>query len=146
MAELKDYIIGIILFSVIVVGFVTFMYDSGTSKYYNLDFNDEYAEIYEDINTTLGIGSGYELGINMSESLEESEGVTTSSTGWSVLAEGAKKALKTPIIAMKIIPNLITKVAVKIGIPSWLFTTIIALLIITLAFLLLSAFMRWKTG
>jgi len=144
MPELKDYIIALILVSIPIIIFSTLMYETANSKYYNVNLSSHYNYVYNEINNSMGITTAYDLGLNMSEKMEESSGIGVQES-LIILSEGAIMALKMPFTAMKIIPHLISVVAMELGVPSWLVTTFIALLLITLTFLILSAFLRWRT-
>jgi hypothetical protein len=141
MVKVSDYVIGAILFCIIVIGLTTFLYSSGSSPLYNVNFNSEYSDIYNDINNSLDSLSGVSL--NASEKIEQTEGVQiTQETGFVSLTAAAIDALKLPYTAYKIIVTTATSVTKVFGIPGWLTGALLAIVISVLAFLILGAILR----
>lgn len=134
---IRDYVIGIILFSLIVTGFVYFMQSETT--YYGVELDSEFDDVYENINSSIGIDAGAGLGNNMSSIMEQGESVDLQSSNF--IMETAS-ALKLPFTALKNIWSLITIISNKIGVPAWLFTAIISIIATLLSFLVLRAVLR----
>lgn len=134
MARLQHFIIGVLLFSVMIVGFFSFYQDE--ASYYGVTVDPNYTTSYNLINGSIANITG--IATSLQDKSESGEGVTLGVTSLGV-GKSALSALSLPFDAIKIIMTLVDDFSAKIGIPAWITNVAITIMIIIVSYMVLGA-------
>jgi len=138
MARLQHFIIGLLLFIVMVIGLFSFYTDE--ASYYNATIDPNYNASYNLINSHLDniTASGTDFGGRV----QSGEGVTIGITALGVGKTMLSALTTLPLDVIKIIITFADDFAAKIGIPAWIVNVAISILMIVAAYMILSAIFR----
>lgn len=147
MAEVRSFLIGLLLFSAIVVGM---------SQFYTALITPEYLEAYgltaaQIANISPEDLSSYNVTselTNRTEAIEEAlrqtpTGITAVDVAWGYI-NAAMSAVTLPLEAIAYFENVITTASHLIGLPDWVFGIIITIITVIIVFEVLSAYMKWR--
>ncbi len=134
---LRDVVIGIVLFGLVVTGLFT--WHVGLADQYNVNLNSSYRSVYNTLNSS--IGSSYELTKDIEEKVGKTESIGVVE-GFATIGKLALEAVKLPLNALVFITTYLALIASTLGIPTWILTGIISIIILVVAFLVLGAYLR----
>jgi len=133
MAELENWMKGIIIFSMAVSCLVFFSDD--IFEFYGTD-NEDYRFVYDNI--TSNIDQESDRSDDIRENVEKTE-INTGFTNYvSLITDSVVTAIKTPFLSLWAVIRTISIVADKIGIPAFITKGIFAILIVTISFMVLN--------
>ena len=129
---LQDFIIGILLFSLIIFGFSLFMGELGAN--YNRPFDSQYNDTFNKINATVAFSNTLQSKVD-GENLSSSESTTTKAF------TGSLNAVKSMTTGFTMLDDLIGDLQTELGLDETFTTVFIAIFGIILIFLII-AFVR----
>lgn len=133
--ELKSVIIGIVLVSMIVLGFSAFMGD--IKKNYDLTIDDSgFTNTYNKLDQMNNQTSDMQNLIEGSN-IESENAIYT-------MSKGAWSAMKMTFESFQIFGAMVNDFANTIGLPVWVVTGIMTIFIVTLVFIIISAIFRFN--
>jgi hypothetical protein len=134
MADLQNFAIGLLIFSLAMTTFVYFATDS--FRFYNTDLGDEYSTVYNSTEENIGREE------NRSDELRSNIEQTEINTGFfqqvSLITDVIVTAIKMPIKTMYSIIITFNEVSDKVGVPSFIRNGIYAIIILSLSFAILN--------
>ena len=134
--QIRDLLIGLVLFSFIIIGMTTFLGELASN--YNTQLEGNYTQTYSRINA---ISNTTAIAYDIQEKVEQGEGVSVVES-LAVLSSAAFAALKIPFQAIGIIISILNEISKHLGLPSWFLTGFITIIVITITFMILSAILR----
>lgn len=138
MGLLRHAITALVIFGMLALGYFAFISDIANN--YGITQDSNLTEIYSLYGSVVNESSG--LGENITQKVEAVNGSGFLGT-LEVLSTSMWDAAKMPFQAMLIVKTIISKGAEAIGLPTWVATGFIAIILISLAMIILSAFFRW---
>jgi len=131
---LKEWVIGLLIFSMAVTSWVAFSNDVFT--FYSVEIGDpEYQEVYDSIE--INIEDQSNISSEMQENVESTQINPSFLDQVSLITDVIVTALKLPFTSIKAIFTTLNKIANLMGIPSFLLSGILAILSTTLSILVL---------
>lgn len=135
----RDLVVAMLLGIIVMSGLLAFMVD--VNLFYGINVDPSYNAIYADLNNTLL--KTKDTASQIQTKVESSETLTASSTV-AFIGDAAVDAVRTIFGILKIIPNLITIISLKVGLPEWFTTTILSIISFIIASIVLTLIFRRK--
>lgn len=128
---LRDVIIAFLLFGTVTTGLVIFMV--GVYENYGVTIEPQFESVYNTINNTVATNTEYSR--NITDKIETSEGMTTTETFTGAIFQ----AIKLPFQVVQTATSVLTTLATMLGIPTWIIGVFITILMLMIAFAIISA-------
>lgn len=136
--QLDKFIIGILMFSLVIVG--GFFVFEGISDSYDLDI-DKYDAGYND---TFDISEELYGNVGEIKNATLYSEVEGGDQNWESLIKASYKSITLVPKSINLLFNMINEVAVHMGIPSWLLTFLFAIIMISVIFGIIYMIFRYK--
>jgi hypothetical protein len=130
MSKLVSIFIGVMLFSMIIIGFTTYI--GGFRQFYNVTVEEGWEARY-DLRNDTAIAA-----MNISEVLE-GEHTNWAEGGYRIGYAAVRVILRIPLMFMDILAGIST----RLGLPDWVDAYLAILLVVTIFFVLIQALVRW---
>lgn len=140
MARVSDYIIGAILFALVLAGLVDFMVGLNSYGGYSVNMSSNWTSFYGEVlkNSTSAYSS---VSAPISEKMQGGGELITSASGDTTL-NIMYNVIKMPFTSVKYIWTTITTIAAKFGLSPWAIGSIVALILVSIGFAILNALFR----
>lgn len=147
MAEVRALMIGLLLFSGVLVGMSTFYVDLTSSTNlaaYGLN-SEQIANISpEDLSSRSVADDITQRTKDIEETLKQRPtGLTAVDVAWGYI-NAALSAITLPLTAVSLFTNMINDVSIFLNIPSWVGGIVIGVIVIIILFEIVSAYLKWR--
>ena len=143
MARISDYVIGAILFTLVMAGLVDFM--GGLASYgpYSVNTSSHFSTFYGEIleNST----QSYSDVSKPIAKKTEGEGDLIISTAGDSTLKMMYSVIKLPFTSVRYIWTTLTTISVRFGLPIWAVNAIVGLIVVVIGFAILNALFRRDT-
>jgi len=136
---LKNVVLSVILIGLVFSVFFYFLSDMTSS--YQIEINETDVASMSQMNQTLDAGN--QIAIDMEEAKEEM-GRSEWFEGVSTYGASTYKVIKLPVNAMSSVYNMTGEIGSRVGIPPFALLGITTMIVVTILFLILNYFTRWK--
>ncbi|MBA7494363.1 hypothetical protein ES702_04938 [subsurface metagenome] len=134
--QLKDYLIALIVFGVVVTAFWYSFVDLGNT--YNVNVSSEYANAYRNISNTMEETRGDATDIR--DDIRSSEAASTEQDQYGgTIIKGAFNSLRLVWNSFTSVNVIVEQVQDRLGIPNYLILALTAIIIILISFAIISA-------